>query len=118
MRGRVLVVEDEPAIRRMVAVLLRGLGCETFTAPDAESANNLLERTHPDVVLADVRLPGKDGTALCADIRQRADMAKTHVILMSAFGEPRGHTADEFLAKPFDPDSLEASVRRYIPDGD
>lgn len=113
----VLVVEDEPAIRRMVAVILRDLGCETLTAPDAESAHRVLDHTRPDVVLSDVRLPGMTGTELCEEIRGREDLASTHVVLMSAFGEPRNHKADDFIAKPFDPDTLESKISRYLPNG-
>jgi CheY-like chemotaxis protein len=112
----VLIVEDEPSIRRLIAVFLRALGFETLTAPDAASARRILESASPDVVLSDVRLPGgDDGVSLAAEIRADPEHASTPVVLMSAYPEPREHLADEFLPKPFEPDSLEAVVRRCLP---
>jgi DNA-binding response OmpR family regulator len=113
--NRVLVIEDEPGIRRMVATVLRELGFETLTAPDAESARLLMHFAPPDVIIADVRLPDGDGVALSREAREQPELASVSIVLMSAYPEPKGHCANEFLAKPFDPDSLEAAVRRYIP---
>ncbi|HUF53120.1 MAG TPA: response regulator [Dehalococcoidia bacterium] len=111
-----LVIEDEPSIRRTVAIFLRGIGFETLTAPDAPSARRLLEYIRPDVIIADERLPGETGHALIDDLRERPELAPTPVVLMSAYGEPADHRADEFLAKPFDPDLLELAIRRHLPE--
>ena len=108
-----LVVDDEPAILRLVAVVLRDLGCDTVTAPDAESALGLVKRVHPDVVISDVKLPGMDGLELARCIKANGE-AGTPVLLMSAFGEPRSHAGDAFLAKPFDIDGLIEFVSPYV----
>jgi CheY-like chemotaxis protein len=111
-----LVIEDEPAIRRTVAILLRGIGFETLTAPDTKTARRLLEHLRPDVIVADERLPGEDGHTLVDEIRERPDLAPTPVVLMSAYDEPPRHRADEFLRKPFEPDLLEMAIRRHVPE--
>ena len=108
-----LVVDDEPAILRLVAFVLRDLGCDTVTAPDAESALGLVERVHLDVVISDVKLPGMDGLELARRIKANGG-AGTPVLLMSAFGEPRNHPGDAFLAKPFDIDGLVEFVSPYV----
>lgn len=113
---RCLVVDDEPAILRLVAVVLRDLGCDTLTAADAEAALTLLEDQHPDVVISDVKLPGMDGVELARRIKSNGDDGKTPVLLMSAFGEPRNHPGDAFLAKPFDIDGLVDFVMPYVHD--
>ena len=105
--GSVLVVEDEPAILRIVVAVLRGMGCETVAARDAETASRLLSESKPDVVIADVRLPGMTGVELTRRIKDDENTADTPVLLMSAFGEPPGHPGDGFLNKPFEIEQLE-----------
>lgn len=106
-----LVVDDEPAILRLVAVVLRDMGCETLTAGNAESALEIAEKTEPDLVISDVKLPGMDGVELAKRLKSRDN---TPVLLMSAFGEPRTHEGDGFLAKPFDIDGLVDFVSPYV----
>lgn len=114
MSTRCLVVDDEPAILRLVAIVLRDLGCQTVTAADAESALTIFEADHPNVVISDVKLPGMDGVELTRRIRSSNGHSGTPVLLMSAYGEPRNHSADGFLAKPFDIDGLIELVAPYI----
>ena len=68
MSARCLVVDDEPAILRLVAIVLRDLGCQAVTASDAESALTIIENDHPNVVISDVKLPGMDGVELARRI--------------------------------------------------
>lgn len=111
---RILIVEDEPSILRIVAVVIRAMGCEPLTAKDAETAEELLLGSTPDMIITDVRLPGKDGVQLTERVKSDVSMAGTPVLLMSAYGEPKYHMADSFLAKPFDIDQLEAAVAESI----
>jgi CheY-like chemotaxis protein len=112
---RCLVVDDEPAIVRLVAIVLRDLGCRPVTTGDAESALRLWESDSPDVVISDVRLPGMDGVELARIIKSKENgHGKTPVLLMSAYAEPRNHAADAFLAKPFDIDGLVDFVSPYV----
>jgi CheY-like chemotaxis protein len=111
-----LVVDDEPAILRLVAVVLRDLGCETLTAGNAESALEIVEETEPDLVISDVKLPGIDGVELASRLKASESFDRKPVLLMSAFGEPRRHQGDGFLAKPFDIDSLIDFVSPYVDD--
>jgi CheY-like chemotaxis protein len=108
-----LVVDDEPAILRLVVVVLRDLGCETLTAANAESALEIAEKADPDLVISDVKLPGMDGLELAKRLKSKENRP---VLLMSAFGEPRVHAGDGFLAKPFDIDGLVDFVSPYVDD--
>lgn len=112
-----LVVDDEPAILRLVAVVLRDLGCEALTARDGESALEVLRQQKPDFVISDVKLPGIDGVELAHRIKSERKLERKPVLLMSAFGEPRGHEGDAFLAKPFDIDGLIEFVTPYLDTG-
>lgn len=103
----VLVVDDEPAIRKVVTSALSELGCDdTVEVGDAETALQIIERQRPDVVITDVKLPGISGVDLARLIKGDARMKATPVFLMSAYGEPDGHVADGFLPKPFSMDDL------------
>ena len=109
-----LVVEDEAPILRLVTLVLREMGFDALGAPDAESALQILNSVKPDLIITDVRLPGMNGDELARQIKADPVLASTPVVLMSAFGEPRGHNGDAFLAKPFDPDQLPDFLSRYV----
>src|SRR6266545_715869 len=114
MTAAALVVDDEPAILRLVTIVLNELGFETLTARDAETAAELLKSSKPDLVVTDVRLPGMDGVELARQIKASRRLKKTPVLLMSAFSEPPKHRGDGFIAKPFDISELEEAFSRYV----
>jgi DNA-binding response OmpR family regulator len=113
----VLVVDDEPTVRRVVATYLRNEGHPTLEAADGVSALDLLEREHPGLVVLDLMLPGIDGLELCRTIRRRGD---TPVIMLTARGEESDRIvgldlgADDYVTKPFSPRELMARVRSVL----
>jgi CheY-like chemotaxis protein len=113
-----LVIDDEPAILRLVATVLRELGVETLTATDAETATVILKSSKPDLIVSDVRLPGMSGVELAHYVKSRRRLRKTPVLLMSAYSEPKGHEGDAFFPKPFDISELEELFSRYIANGE
>jgi len=100
-----LIVDDEPAILRLVVLVLQDLGYETLAAPDAETAAGILAFRKPDLIITDVRLPGMDGIELTRRVKATPPLKSTPVLLISAY-EPPKHVGDGFLAKPFDIDGL------------
>ena len=115
-RPAVLIVDDEPAISRIIAVVINSLGCETITALTAEDALDKLANVRPQMMFVDVRLPGIDGVEFVRRVREDGRFADTPVYLMSAFAEPRGHAGDGFLPKPFDVDQVSDLVERHVLD--
>ena len=109
-----LVVDDEPAILRLVALVLRELGVETLTATDAETATRILQSSTPDLIVSDVRLSGMSGLEFVHQVKADRRLRKTPVVLMSAYSEPEGHEGDAFFAKPFDIVELEEIITRYV----
>lgn len=107
----VLVVDDEPGVRRLLDIVLRETGCTVRLAPDAETALTVVEEEDPDVVLTDVRLPGMNGMELAERIRNDGHHHRAHVILMSAYGKPRQAASEDFLPKPFDLESVVEAIR-------
>jgi DNA-binding response OmpR family regulator len=113
----VLVVDDEPIVRRVVATYLRREGHPTLEAADGPAALELIERAEPGLVVLDVMLPGIDGLELCRLIRRRSD---TPVIMLTARGEEADRIvgldlgADDYVTKPFSPRELVARVRSVL----
>ncbi len=112
--ARVLVVDDEPAILRVVRLNLSRHDFRVATAENGQEALAQYTAQHPDVVLLDLGLPDMDGLELIGQIRERAS---TPIIILSARGAERDKVraldlgADDYLTKPFGVDELLARVR-------
>ncbi len=100
--GRVLLVEDEPALRRVAAKALRGAGWQVGEAESAEAALAWLAggKAHPDLLVADIALPGMDGPALLSKLRR--ERPGLPAILVSGYAAPLPAGLDALhLAKPY-----------------
>ena len=99
---RLLVVDDEPSVRRVMAIYLSGRGHTVDQASEGLTALNLLEHNSYDVILSDLRMPGLDGEAFLSELRRRGSRA--HVIFLtgdvSAAGERLGRAGVPILLKP------------------
>jgi CheY-like chemotaxis protein len=104
----VMVVDDEPTIRRLVAAVLIGSGCEPITAPDAETAMRALRERKPDAIITDIRLPGMDGIEFAEKVREDKNLSDIPVAFISALeSAPIDMAAPvKFFQKPFDVDEL------------
>ena len=115
--GRVLIVEDDPNIREMVAEYLGGNGYEVHQAESGSDMREEVERNLPDVVLLDVRLPGEDGLTLARYLRERYDVG---IIMVTAAGDVVDRVvglevgADDYVTKPFDPRELLARLKSVM----
>jgi CheY-like chemotaxis protein len=116
LKDTCLVIEDEPAIRRLIGIVLQGMSCGNVrSVGSAEEALQLLEESddQPHMVITDVRLPGISGVELTRIIKNDPRYSMP-VLIMTAFGEPRDHGGDAFLAKPFDVDQFEEFVEPFL----
>jgi DNA-binding response OmpR family regulator len=113
----VLVVDDEPLVRDVVARYLRREGFRTLVAGDGDTAMQLVEAENPDLVVLDVMMPGVDGLTVCRWIRERSD---TPVILLTALGEEADRIvglelgADDYVTKPFSPRELAVRAKTVL----
>jgi two-component system response regulator AtoC len=115
---RVLVVDDEQRMRRVLQILIEKLGLESHGAVDAESALDYLQTNQVDLVLTDLKMPGMGGLEFLA--RVRAIDADVPVVILTAYGtiasavEAMKLGAFDFLLKPFDRTALEIVVRKAL----
>jgi DNA-binding response OmpR family regulator len=114
----VLVVDDEPLVRDVMARYLERDGHRVVTAEDGETARTMIEREAPNLVLLDVMLPGRtDGLELCRWIRSTSDLP---VILLTARVEETDRIvglelgADDYVTKPFSPRELATRVKTVL----
>ena len=116
---RVLVVDDEPALREAVADVLRDEGYAVRTAADGRAALALLDAEAPDLVLLDVMMPGMDGRAAYPAMRDRPNGRSVPIVLVSAAAPPAALDPGvaAFLPKPFDLPRLLRLVAGLLSDG-
>ena len=114
MTRRILIVEDQADVAQLIDVVLKGEGYTVAIAKDGAQGLMLARDWKPDLILMDIMLPGVDGGALIARLRQEPDTADLPIIAMSASRTLRDRTAelqaDALLSKPFDVDALLVQV--------
>jgi len=117
---KILIAEDEPDIRDLVAFTLRFAGYEVIAANNGEEAVQLASREYPDLILLDVRMPRMTGYDACRAIKANPELKDIPVVFLSAKGqESEIQTgleagAEEYLLKPFAPDQLTDRVRAIL----
>ncbi|WP_345771449.1 response regulator transcription factor [Geodermatophilus normandii] len=110
----VLIIEDDPRIRRIVQMTLQREGLDVVEADSGESGLERLGETDFDVVLLDLMLPGKDGFEVCREIRRTSNVP---IIMVTARGDSHDVVAglesgaDDYVSKPFVAKELSARIR-------
>ena len=108
-KSHILVVDDDDRLRDLLKRYLAREGHDVTTAKDSAHARRLMQTMSFDLIVLDVMMPGEDGLSLLKGIRQEID---TPVILLTARGQPAERIeglklgADDYLAKPFEPEEL------------
>jgi two-component system phosphate regulon response regulator PhoB len=120
MQPSVLVVEDEPAQREMIAYNLESEGFRVIKAGDGNEALLLIEEEEPDLILLDWMLPGTSGIEICRQIKMKPSFRLTPVIMLSARSEEvdkvRGLEtgADDYICKPYSVLEMIARVKAHL----
>ncbi len=115
---RVLVIDDEPKMQRVLEILIQRMGHEVICASNGEQALALLLSSPADLIISDLRMPGISGIELLRRLRDQNN--DVPVIIMTAYGtvetavEAMKLGACEYIVRPFDVDALEISINRIL----
>src|SRR5882762_7424359 len=116
-KARVLVVDDEPQITRVLRTVLSSQGYQVRTAAEGEAALANFSEFRPELVITDLYMPHMDGIELCKRIRA---MSTVPIIVLSVRGEEKTKVealdcgADDYVTKPFGMDELLARIRATL----
>lgn len=118
--AKIVIAEDDPDIRELIAFTLRFAGYEVITGSNGEEGYQLTKSERPDLVMLDVRMPKLTGYEACKRIKSEPELAATPVIFLSAKGQENeieqglAAGAEEYLLKPFAPDQLVDRVKAVL----
>ena len=118
---RILVVEDDPSIRRVIVLALKSGGYTDVTeTADGDAALEAAFRTRMDLVLLDLMLPGLDGISVCRRLRTNPETAEVAIVMLTARGAECDIVsgldagADDYITKPFSKEVLLARIRAAL----
>jgi CheY-like chemotaxis protein len=116
MALKVVVADDEPHIRHVIALKMQKHGFEVFTAADGEEALDLVLQEKPDLLITDYQMPVMSGLELCRELRQRGETAHIPILMLTARGfdlsdqERQACGILHLMSKPFSPAEVLARV--------
>ncbi len=116
-RAHVLIVDDDREIRGLLAQYLEKHEFRTTAVADGREMRRVLERSHVDLLVLDLMLPGEDGLSLCRELRSRSQLP---IIMLTARGEDVDRIvglelgADDYVAKPFNPRELLGRIKAVL----
>ncbi|MGB2910094.1 MAG: response regulator transcription factor [Anaerolineales bacterium] len=116
-KSKILVIDDEQSILKLVSAYLRQEGYEVYTASDGTSGLRAARAYKPDLVVLDIMLPGMDGVELLSQLRRESDV---YVIMLTAKAEETDKIvglsvgADDYVTKPFSPRELVARIKAAL----
>jgi DNA-binding response OmpR family regulator len=120
MPARVLVVDDDPQVLRLMRVNLELEGYDVVSAPDGQEALDAVVSERPDVVVCDVMMPGMDGLTVLRNLRANPQFSKIPFVVVSAKAQNADVKAalemgaDTYITKPFDPQELLDAVEHLL----
>src|SRR5271169_2860254 len=113
----VLIVDDEPQIRRVLLTILTSQGYSVIEARSGDEALETIRHEHPDLILLDVNMPGRSGIETCREIREAGDIP---IIILTVRSAERDKVhaldagANDYIVKPFGADELLARIRATL----
>lgn len=120
MKEKILIVEDEKDIVKMLEYNLKKDGFRTISAHDGEDALEYAIREHPDLIILDLMLPGMDGLEVCKELKKETKTALIPIIMLTAKAQESDKVvglelgADDYVTKPFSPRELIARIKAVL----
>jgi DNA-binding response OmpR family regulator len=116
----ILIADDDPEILTMLGIRLSKKGYQVLEAVDGNQTINLAHKHHPDLVLLDVMMPGKNGWEVAKELRSNEAFANLGIVMLTAIGEKVNemtsplYGADAYVDKPFDFSELEEKIKNVL----
>ena len=120
VNGSILVVDDEPAICVVMGIILKLHGYAVYRAHNVTQAYDYLEDTMPDLIVADIMMPGTDGLTMIRQLRTKPELSDIPIVVLSALATETDREeaiqagANAFLAKPFTADELRDVIKPLL----
>ncbi|MBN3041241.1 MAG: response regulator [Candidatus Omnitrophica bacterium] len=120
MARKILIVDDEPNIVKVLESRLKSQGYDIIIAGDGQTGLEAFQKYKPDLVILDVMLPKKDGYQVCRELKSTPTGENTPVVMLTAKGEVEDMQsglekgADVYITKPFDSESLIGIVKGLL----
>jgi phosphate regulon transcriptional regulator PhoB len=120
MKAKILIVEDEKDIAKMLDYNLKKEGFRTISCYDGEEALDLATRESPDLIILDLMLPGIDGLEVCKTLKKETKTANIPIIMLTAKSQESDKVvglelgADDYVTKPFSPRELIARIKAVL----
>lgn len=120
MPKKILVVDDEPDILKIIIFRLKKAGYEVISAVNGKEALECIKTERPGLIVLDYRLPDTDGIAISKIVRADPELKDTPIILISASsgediaGALKSVSVNEYIKKPFDPEAFLVAIKKYI----
>jgi len=118
MAKKIVIVDDEADIVKILTYRLKAKGYEVFSAANGEDGLALIDKERPGLILLDLRLPGMDGLEVTKELRKKVALKDTPIILITANIENVAQKAREYdldyMTKPIDPKILYEKVEKYM----
>lgn len=121
-KHKILVVDDEPHIIRIIKLSLEKAGFQVISANSGEDGIEMVKHDHPDLVILDVMMPAMDGFQVCQHIRKLDEGQKIPILFLTARGQSddleyaRSIGANDLMTKPFGPRQLIDLVAHHLND--
>ncbi|HEX6836739.1 MAG TPA: response regulator [Polyangia bacterium] len=116
----ILIADDDPEILTMLGIRLSKKGYQVLEAVDGNQTLNLARKHHPDLVLLDVMMPGKNGWEVAKELRSDSEFSNLGIVMLTAIGEKVNemtsplYGADAYVDKPFDFSDLEKKIKDVL----
>lgn len=116
----ILIADDDPEILTMLGIRLSKKGYEVLEAVDGNQTLNLARKHHPDLVLLDVMMPGRNGWEVAKELRADDEFSNLGIVMLTAIGEKVNemtsplYGADAYVDKPFDFSDLEQKIKDVL----
>lgn len=119
---KILIVDDQPAVRELVRVTLEVGNYQIFSAQNGQQALEIARAEHPDIILLDIKMPGSSvsGLEVCQYLKENPATANIYIIIISASGQKDDIEAgiiagaDDYFTKPFSPIALINKIESVI----